>query len=469
MNAKEIFNQADLGIDESELFDTSPTVIVHSGRYSGGTSSNLPFDTEENDEAGTADEKNPAQAQQPSKSNKKDKKGGKGEEEMKVADVSVDKVRWLFQHPTSGWILYPQDASREIEEAFRDGKTAYSLRIGSQGYKLQLGAKKVRFDGDEKDLNLRRHIVKDGLEGQWELIVTKFKRMFSMSGAAAIKLLEKVWSNNETFRGDGCGLGFIFLYNLLSGETRVKVLGSDYGSSSYGSMMGGGAQSFMRYGGNTSLTNTNDSHRFATLIAQLYSDRRSKSLPASVVNVLVRNRQVSMKMPKFRDTRKTQSAFHVGWSEDDSNRQSPIADLFSKLVPLMVSLKRKGALHFPPPPPHPELPSLPTATVIPANLKVNADCQTFVERAIPEISDFGCDARIVQSVQKVEINDLITATKSRMRSDKLKPRPPIHIEDPKHLNDVFAADPDKMIVLYFAASWCGPCQAFAPVFRLLAM
>jgi hypothetical protein len=66
-------------------------------------------------------------------------------------------------------------------------------------------------------------------------------------------------------------------------------------------------------------------------------------------------------MPKFKDTRKAQQTpFFNGWVDDQEPR-SPLAELFTKLVPVMTVMKRKGAFHFPPPPPHLELPSPPVS------------------------------------------------------------------------------------------------------------
>jgi hypothetical protein len=104
-------------------------------------------------------------------------------------------------------------------------------------------------------------------------------------------------------------------------------------------------------GGGGSSSSASDSHRFAVLCTQLLADRQAKSLPASVLNVLCRNRQVALRMPKFKDTRKTSSVHFRGWA-DEAEPRSPLADLCAKLVPLMRSMKKKMAFHFPPPPPH---------------------------------------------------------------------------------------------------------------------
>ena len=89
----------------------------------------------------------------------------------------------------------------------------------------------------------------------------------------------------------------------------------------------------------------------------------------SVYSYSGRNRQVSLRMPKFKDSRKAQQTpFFNGWVDDQEPR-SPLAELFAKLVPVMTTMKRKGAFHFPPPPPHLELPSPPSSgQLLPAAL-----------------------------------------------------------------------------------------------------
>jgi hypothetical protein len=47
-------------------------------------------------------------------------------------------------------------------------------------------------------------------------------------------------------------------------------------------------------------------------------------------------------MPKFKDNRKSQQApFFNGWVDENEPR-SPLAELFSKLTPVMSVMKRKG-------------------------------------------------------------------------------------------------------------------------------
>ena len=122
--------------------------------------------------------------------------------------------------------------------------------------------------------------------------------------AGFLKTLERIWCENEQMDGSACGLGFLFLYSLFSGDTRCKAINSfeGYGNSGYGSYGGFGNTGWgskSSYKKSSSSTGS-DSHRFALLLTQLFKDKHSKSLPSSVLNILGRNRQVSLRMPRYR-------------------------------------------------------------------------------------------------------------------------------------------------------------------------
>lgn len=183
----------------------------------------------------------------------------------------------------------------------------------------------------------------------------------------------------------------------------------------------------------------NDSHRFALLLAQFYGDKQTKSLPASIINVLCRNRQVSLRMPKFKDTRKsTQTNQFNGWV-DETEPRSPLAELFGKIVPAMVNLKRKGVFHFPPPPPHEELPSLPPS------YKIQADSVASLQKKFPhvffdrpELTDFGCEEKCFATLDVAAIAQLAVSCHHRIGTDVLKAEPPTRIEDSGHFAKVCA-------------------------------
>lgn len=256
---------------------------------------------EKTETAGTAEvtadgeKKEPSEEiKESSEEKKEDTPGEPTEEEKKreepvedTTEVPIEKVRWMYETAEEGWKVYSSDASRELEEASRDGKSEHTLTIGKQVHKCKLETKKQTRDDVDGEFRIRRHVLGDGLAGMWEILTMKYEKPSGMYGLGVLKILEKVWAQKETMSGKQCGLGFMFLYSLFTGDSRCKVSG--------GGEYGGGKSSFVgpfRYGasssggGKSGGTSSNDSHRFALLLTQLYTDKHTKSLPASVINVL---------------------------------------------------------------------------------------------------------------------------------------------------------------------------------------
>lgn len=387
----------------------------------------------------------------------------------KEVDIPMERIRWMWESD-SGWQVYSVENSVELEEAQREGMTNYTLTIGTGTHKCNLEGKVITDDTDGSARRLRRHVIGEGMAGMWELLTMRYDKPMGLSGQGFLKTLEKVWGSAETMDGKQTGLGFLFLYSLLSGESRSKVISAGYGGSSYN--VGG---NYMSYGGKSGYSayakkggsSSSDSHRFALLLSQLLVDRHTKSLPASVVNVLGRNRQVSLRMPRFKDCRKaTGTPYFNGWI-DETEPRSPIAELFQKLVPLMKSMKRKAAFHFPPPPPHVELAAPKTEYVLPS--PEEAVGTKYVEWERPELSDYGCERRSLTAVPVAAVASLASSVHYRLGKDTLRPNPPRSVADSNDFRKVIELNPDRLYVVDFYATWCGPCKALAPVFRQLAL
>jgi hypothetical protein len=129
--------------------------------------------------------------------------------------------------------------------------------------------------------NAQRHVMGEGLAGQWEMLSVRYTPPLSLYGESALKTLQSVWSNGENFMGRPCGLGFLFVYALLQGQTRCKVVTGGYTDWWWGDSMWGGKA------GGTAAGSGSDSHRLGVLLTQLYDDRHSKSVSDQLCIVMV--------------------------------------------------------------------------------------------------------------------------------------------------------------------------------------
>jgi thiol-disulfide isomerase/thioredoxin len=400
-------------------------------------------------------------------------------------DEPMESVWWMYE-TQEGWVCHTRETSTAIEEALRGGRAEASVTLGTELFVVQVakgsdGKGPCQTSEEGAVTRVRRHVVGPGLQGQWEMLSVKFAPPMAMSGQAALGVLEKLWASSDDLAGRTHGLGFLFLYNLLQGATRVTCISAGGG---------GGYGGFAGYGGRSDF-GKNDGHRFAVLAAQLFSDKHKRSLLASCVHVLARNRHVCVRMPKLRDTRKSrQSPLFNGWC-DEAEPQSPLADLFAKLVPAMQRLKRqRGALRYPPKPPHPELPALPleAPTALGAALPKPAhhldtsggsnasgngsgsSSSGSLEAVRAQLSDTSCSARTVRPLGGDEILALAAEVRFPLGGERGSRPPPMVLEDEAALELVAraCAEAGQLLVVAFSADWCGACQQLAPVFRALA-
>lgn len=200
-------------------------------------------------------------------------------------------------------------------------------------------------------------------------------------------------------------------------------------------------------------------------------------------------------MPRLKDSRKQKNSIFNGWV-DDNESSSPLADLLSKVVPLMRSFKRAGAIHLPPPPPFDGLPvpatvclsiavaptvasdgflstsagDAPVTTSYSRSKHERDDAVTSnIEWQRPELSDYSCSQRRFVPVEPTVVADLVTTVRHRFESDRLQPEPPLLIEDSDHFAAVVEANSTRLLAVYFFANWCNPCKSLTGVFRQLAL
>lgn len=433
----------------------------------------------------------------------------------------IEMVRWMYQRDDQSWKCYTKEISKELEEARRAGETTHKLVYQGQSYKLSLDSMTFQAQAGGNTLRLRRHVMTGAVDDLWSMLSVKYERPNSLSGESAVSMLQNFWGSPENMCGDALKLGFIFLYSLMSGDAKCTICTASYGgkfggggfkggNGGFGGGFGGGGfgQAFNQddddgesggwgafggdgeftFGGKTisvggSKKSTNDAHRFGVLLSQLISDKTLKSVMGSVINVIARNRQVALRLPKFKDTRKSTKSQPVfnGWV-DDSEARSPVAELFARLVPMVAAMKRKGALHFPPLPPHEELPtpantvSVMSSVVDVAHVSTPALGSSTATVAIklrewerPDISDYACGSRNIAPVLATVIADMARDVNFRFASDQLVPVPPINVENEEHFNLLSEQFESMLVVVFFHATWCHPCKVLSPIYHQLAM
>jgi thiol-disulfide isomerase/thioredoxin len=403
-----------------------------------------------------------------------------------AGEEPMDRICWMYETP-EGWIPYSRELSNTIEEALRSGRSECTANLGVELMTIKMtkgtdgkGPSQTSEEGNAQ--RIRRHVIGPGLQGEWEMMSLRFSPPMSMYGQAALGILEKCWESAEEMNGRTHGLGFLFLYNMMQGSTRVSCISGGSGGYGYGNKGGG----------------RNDGHRLAVLLAQLYADKNKRSLLGSCANVLAQNRHICVRMPKLKDTRKSrQSAVFNGWC-DEAEPRSPLAELFSKLVPAMQRLKRqRGALRYPPRPPYPEMPPLPSrrlaieavrsveyvkpsssASSLSSASAGNAPGFKTSARGRAELGDTSCARRLVDSVTPNEIASLATEVRYNLTYDPkgameglIAPKGPLKCEDGEAFDQLTAAcaEADQLLVVAFCATWCGACGQLSPVFRKLSL
>ena len=131
-------------------------------------------------------------------------------------------------------------------------------------------------------------------------------------GLSGLQLLQSVngvvcAQHPESMTGAVCRMGFLFLYEMLSGSCRIKVGAND------------------------------DSLTIARLLWHYYGDAHDKTLWSSIISLIVANPHIRTLLPRFRDNRTSKTEVFLG-TMTDSAPISPLNTLLLELVPIMQSM-----------------------------------------------------------------------------------------------------------------------------------
>eukprot|EP00808_Paulinella_micropora_P015456 g71669.t1 len=443
--------------------------------------------------------------------------GGQKDGKEATPEKDIDLVRWLYydtSHAT--YYFHTAEHSKVIELARLHNQNGCQFKKDGQTCFVEFGGTKssMKIGIGGRSMNLVRYVLSSQFAANWETQRVKYGAPRSLRGQGALQTLQKVWGSSEDMEGTKANLGFLFLYDLLTGKFRCEVMpprwtawsssgrsdgvGSRYYDSSsrqnasgYTSGYGGGYGAGRGYGGgygtkrgvyrpsyqsSQSTRRRSDNFRYALLMMQLYTTQ-THSVFTSMIDTLLNNRHLCQRMPRFRDNNKTQSAQnYAGYNLDGTGKKSILAELCSEVAEQMQALKRrKGVMHFPNPPPYPELEPTPDQCLIGPgfdySLRMFPDSHSTPagERLRALLTDFSCEQRNLKPMTAEALQKLAEDVKHTLghEGEGEQGLPPLFVESLAEFEAVVKQH--KLVVVDFSAEWCAPCLALAPVYRRLAL
>jgi hypothetical protein len=129
-------------------------------------------------------------------------------------------------------------------------------------------------------------------------IAVTYSAPTELSAHATLDVVGRVWAGQEDMAGHALSLGFLFLYELLTGTKSAKFLTTDCSAS------------------------------VAVLLFELYSDKTESSFLSSILSLMCRYPQLRDQMPRFRDTRQMKRTT-IRAAADDLDPISPLGTLIS--------------------------------------------------------------------------------------------------------------------------------------------
>ncbi len=195
----------------------------------------------------------------------------------------------------------------------------------------------------------------------WASATMNYATPKSMSGTQLFKSIMQIMVSKppENMSGSTLGLGWLFLYQVLTGSIKLKVGGND------------------------------DSVTMARLLWHYYGDAHQRSLWSSVLSILTLHPGLCELLPKFKDNRPRKTQTIMGKS-NDQHPVCPLDELMKGLVPMLQSAVSSVKL--------PDLASPPFVPLLhPSEQQRTVAvkwtlCDDWAKRR-PKITDFMCTTR----------------------------------------------------------------------------
>ena len=156
---------------------------------------------------------------------------------------------------------------------------------------------------------------------EWYEAKVSFKQLRAASGVQLFQHVMQVMSCNpqESMLGATVGFGFVGLYEMLTGTTKIKVGAND------------------------------DRRTIAKLLWHYFGDGHTpNTVWSSIISMMVHCPEfvTDEVFPKFKDTRRSKTAMLLG-KPTEEQMDCPLGDLMDKLIPVLTEMNDEGALDGP--------------------------------------------------------------------------------------------------------------------------
>ena len=231
-------------------------------------------------------------------------------------------------------------------------------------------------------------------ESSFYSIEVSYSSPAQMSGHAVLDVAHKFWSGAEEHFGRAYHLGFLFLYEMLTGHNSASARFHAYSDENRTCRISGTKPA--------KILSTDNSASMAVMLFEMMSDKTQPSLLASIISVMARFPHIRPLMPKYKDTRKFKHAV-VKALGDDHDPISPLGELLRGC--LLVIRQEFMALMSP----VPDWQAVPHAPATRRSVeKEQPGSRAWI---IPGISNFSCQERVLSPVAEEEfIADAVAGT-----------------------------------------------------------